>query len=132
MTFPLNHGLSKAGLPLIVAKLFGHDICLLLDTGSNKNIIDDRIYKHFIDRLKQSKMTSEIHALKGISSGITIDAPFTFEGHEYSESFFCAEVSNTFDKIFEESGLQIHGILGNHFFLKHGWVLDFDKMTVNK
>ena len=41
MTFPLNYGLSKTGLPLIVVKLFERNICLMFDTGSNRNIIDN-------------------------------------------------------------------------------------------
>jgi len=130
MTFPLNYGLSKAGLPLIVAKIFEHDICLMLDTGSNRNIIDQRIYDHFKDRLKQPETPSSVYTLNGAASGKTIEIPFSFEEQDYLEPFICSETAETFDKINDESGIQIHGLLGNHFFLKHGWVLDFDKITV--
>ena len=34
--------------------ILGHDVCLMLDTGSNQNIIDDRIYEHFRDKLSTS------------------------------------------------------------------------------
>ena len=130
MTFPLTYGIYKTGLPLIVVKLFGKDICWMLDTGSNRNIIDHRIYEHFKDRLKQSETSSEVYTLNGAARGITIDVPFCFEDHDYLEPFLCTEMTDTFDKINEESGIQIHGILGNHFFLKYGWVLDFDKVIV--
>ena len=132
MTFPLNYGLSKTGLPLIVVKLFDHDICLMLDTGSNRNIIDQRIYDHFKDRLKQSETSDEVCTLNGTATGITIDVPFNFEEHDYLEPFLCTEMADAFDKINEESGIQIHGILGNHFFLKYGWVLDFERIEVYK
>ena len=132
MTFPLNYGLSKTGLPLIVAKIFDHDICLMLDTGSNRNIIDHRIYDHFKDKIKQSNTPSEVHTLNGASAGITVDVPFSFEEHDYLEPFLCTETGDTFDKIHDEDGIQIHGILGNHFFLKHGWVLDFERIEVYK
>jgi len=132
MTFPLTYGLSKTGLPLIVAKIFDNDICLMLDTGSNRNIIDHRIYNHFIDKLKQSETSSEVYTLNGTARGITIDVPFCFEDQDYHEPFICTENTDAFDKIHDESGIQIHGILGNHFFLKHGWVLDFEKVTVYK
>ena len=91
MNFPLNHGLHKTGLPLIVVKLFENNICLMLDTGSNRNIIDHRINNHFKDKLKQSKNSSEVYTLNGLSSGITIDVPFSFEEHDYLESFLCTE-----------------------------------------
>jgi len=132
MNFPLTYGIYKTGLPLIVVKLFGNDVCMMLDTGSNRNIIDHRIYDHFKDRLKQSEISSEVYTLNGTSAGITIDVPFFFENNFYHEPFLCTETSETFDKINEESGIQIHGILGNQFFLKYGWVLDFDRVTVYK
>ena len=131
-SFPLTYGLSKTGLPLIVAKLFGFDICLMLDTGTNRNIIDHRIYDHFKDRLKHSETSSEVFTLNGAARGIEIDVPFCFENFDYHEPFLCTEMTDAFDKIHEESGIQIHGILGNHFFLKHGWILDFEKIEVYK
>lgn len=130
MNFPLNYGLSKTGLPLIVVKLFDHDICLMLDTGSNRNIIDHRLYDHFKDRLKLSETSSEVITLNGAATGITIDVPFYFEEYDYQEPFLCTENTDAFDKIHEETSIQIHGILGNHFFLKHGWVLDFEKIEL--
>ena len=146
MTFPLNYGLSKTGLPLIVANIFEQNICLMLDTGSNRNIIDYRIYDHFTcaapfglpqgkqsaskDRLTFSETSDEVITLNGATTGTTIDVPFNFENQDYHEPFLCTEMTDAFDKIHEESGIQIHGILGNHFFLKHGWVLDFEKITL--
>jgi hypothetical protein len=130
MTFPLNYGISQTGLPLIAVKIFEHDICLMLDTGSNRNIIDHRIYDHFKDRLIPSESSSEVFTLNGTAAGITIDVPFKLEAHDYQEPFLCTEITDAFDKIHEESGIQIHGILGNNFFLKHGWILDFDKIEV--
>ena len=102
----------------------------MLDTGSNRNIIDNRIYDHFKEKLKQPETSSGIYTLNGATTGITIEIPFSFEENNYLEPFICSEIADTFDKINEESGIQIHGLLGNNFFLKHGWVLDFDKVTV--
>jgi len=132
MTFPLNYGLSKTGLPLIVVKIFDHDICLMLDTGSNRNIIDHRIYDHFKDRLKYSETPSKVFTLNGATTGTIIDVSFCFEEYDYHEPFICTENTDAFDKIHEEAGIQIHGILGNHFFLKHGWLLDSEKIELYK
>ena len=131
-SFPLNYGLSKAGLPLIAVKVFNHDICLMLDTGSNNNIIDQQIYEHFKDKFEQQSksISSELLTINGTSKGLTIYIPFTFESIEYSEPFICTEMIEAFDKIKTESGIQIHGILGNQFFLKHGWIINFETVTV--
>ena len=134
MNFPLNHGLHKAGLPLIVVKLFGNDICLMLDTGSNQNIIDESIYEHFKDKLTTSESSGEIIGLNGVSTkkGVKVNLPFTFENQEYEEPFVCSNTTEAFDAIEKESGIRIYGIIGNHFFLEHGWILDFEKIEVYK
>jgi len=128
--FPINYGLLKVGLPLIVVKLFDNDICLLLDTGSNRNIIDYRIHNHFKDKLLESKRSDSLLTLNGQSEGVEVSIPFTFEGVDYNECFICTNETDSFDTIRAESGIQIHGILGNNFFLKEGWVIDFDKQLV--
>ena len=133
MNFPLNHGLHKTGLPLIVVRLFEHDICLMLDTGSNQNIIDNGIYEHFRDKLTTSESSGEILSLHGASKkGITVNLPFTFENQEYNEPFVCSNANETFEQIEKETDITICGILGNRFFLKHDWILDFEKMMVYK
>jgi hypothetical protein len=140
MTFPLNYGLSKTGLPLIVVKSFTEEMygivqldwCLMLDTGSNRNIIDQRMYDYLKGRLNLTETSSEVFTLNGTVTGLTIEVPFTFEDKDYHEPFLCTENTDVFDKIHDESGIQIHGILGNNFFLKHGWILDFEKIEVYK
>ena len=99
MTFPLTYGLSKTGLPLIVAKIFEHDICLMLDTGTNRNIIDNRVYEHFKDKLTPSETQSEVITLNGTTAGVTIEIPFNFEEQDYQELFMCTEQTDAFDKI---------------------------------
>jgi len=134
MTFPLNLGLHKAGLPLIVVNMFDNNVCLLLDTGSNQNIIDERVYEHFNGKHPEKEPSKQSLTSHGvITGGTTINIPFTFENQDYIEPFESLTIfEEAFEKIYEESGIQVHGILGNHFFLKHGWVLDFEQIKVYK
>ena len=64
--------------------------------------------------------------------GITVNIPFTFENQDYNEPFTCSNTTEAFEQIEKESGIRIYGILGNHFFLQRGWVLDFEKIEVYK
>ena len=130
--FPLTYGLSKTGLPLIVVKIFDYELCLLLDTGSNRNIIDKQTYDHFIDKLEVPEQSQGVLTLNGVTEGAVINIPFTFEGQQYNELFMCAENTESFEQIKKESGIRIYGILSNNFFLKHGWVLDFEIQKVYK
>lgn len=129
--FPLTYGFLKTGLPLIIVEVFNHKLCFLLDTGSNKNIIDKRIYNHFIDKLPVQTNTGSLLSLGGKSGeSIEIEIPFKFEQISYCEPFLCTGEISSFDEIKMDSGVQIHGILGSQFFLKHDWIIDFEKRMV--
>jgi hypothetical protein len=47
ITYPLNHGLSKIGSPLIVVEMNDKYICFLPDTGATLNLLDKRVYDYF-------------------------------------------------------------------------------------
>ena len=129
--FPLTYGLLKTGLPLIIVEVFNQELCFLLDTGSNRNIIDLRIYNHFNDRLPMQTSTGSLLSLGGnTGESMEIEIPFVFEQISYCETFLCTGKIDSFDEIKIESGLQIHGILGSQFFVKHDWIIDFEKQTV--
>lgn len=130
-SFALNYGLLKTGLPLVIVKVFNLELCFLLDTGSNRNIIDERVYNHFKDKLNIVGENEEVSTLQSLSKGFELEIPFLFEGSDYNETFICTGRIDGFDLIEEESGIQIHGILGSNFLLKYGWVIDFDNMMVS-
>jgi len=134
MVFPLNLGLQKARLPLILVKMYDTDICLLLDTGSSVNLLDERIFDYFQEILPEidlSQDTQKTVSLYGTSEGVRVNIPFTFENQEYNEPFISSDLCPAaFDKISDETGMRIHGILGTNFLMKHEWVLDFKKMEV--
>ena len=47
--FTLTYGLSKANLPLIPIAVQDKHLFMLLDTGSNINILDTKVYNHFFN-----------------------------------------------------------------------------------
>jgi len=134
ITYPLSHGLSKTGLPLIAVEMNDQNICFLLDSGATLNLLDKRVYDYFNkDKLNEAKATSIISNF-GID-GIETEAPrveqiFKFENGLFKTKFTIFDTSSAFNKVEEESGIQIHGILGNEFLLENEWILDFQKLSV--
>lgn len=49
MRFPLNFGLEKIGLPLILTSGRKKNVCFLIDTGSTHNTLFSFVYEHFKD-----------------------------------------------------------------------------------
>ena len=128
--FPLTHGIQKTGLPLIVIEINQQNLCFLLDTGSNKNLIDLRVYEFFKEQF-ETVGSSTILGLEGNKLDTPIiNLSFNFENHSYSTNFNVIDSSSAFGAIEKESDIQIHGILGNEFFIENEWVLDFEKLMV--
>lgn len=129
-SFPIGYGLNKAGLPLIIADVKGHNVCFLLDTGSNKNLLNQKVYEYFKDHVKPSGQ-QEVFGLEGNSKeNTTVELRFIFEGIEYTADFIVFDSGNAFEKVEKESGIQIHGILGSEFLCINEWVIDFDQLRV--
>ena len=130
LKFPLSYGIQKTGLPLIVVEINQQNLCFLLDTGSNKNLIDLRVYEFFKEQF-ETVGSSTILGLEGNKlDTLIINLSFNFENHSYSTNFNVIDSSSAFGAIEKESDIQIHGILGNEFFIENEWVLDFEKLMV--
>lgn len=129
--FPITYGLKKIGLPLIVVEINQQNLCFLLDTGSNRNLIDQRVYEFFKEQV-ETVGSSTILGLEGNRLDTpVIKLSFNFENHSYSTNFNVFDSTNAFGAIEKESDIQIHGIIGNEFFIENEWVIDFEKFIVS-
>ena len=131
LNFPLTYGLKTIGLPLIVVEINQQNLCFLLDTGSNRNLIDQRVSEFFKEQV-ETVGSSTILGLEGNRQDTpVIKLSFNFENHSYSTNFNVFDSTNAFGAIEKESDIQIHGIIGNEFFIENEWVIDFEKLIVS-
>lgn len=124
MEFPLNFGLNRTGLLLILTSGKLKNLCFLIDTGSTYNLIFKFVYDHFKNEFELSE---EIRKTMGIEGNYveskTVQATLNFEGEEYPTTFTLIDNSTASAQIQEETGVQIHGILGIDFLIKYGGLL---------
>lgn len=126
----LYYGLKKVGLPLIAVEINQQNLCFLLDTGSNKNLLDQKVYEYFKEEI-EAVGSGDIFGLDGDKFATTIiKLSFNFENHSYTTNFNVFDSKDSFATIEKESDIQIHGILGNEFFIENEWVIDFEKLTL--
>jgi len=134
INYPLNFGLSNLGLPLIAVEMNDKNICFLLDSGATLNLLDKRVHDYFSKyKLNDAMATTKISnfGIDGIETEVTrVELNFKFEKCLFKAKFSIFDSSTAFDKVEEESGIQIHGILGNEFLLENEWILDFQKLSV--
>ena len=131
MTFPLTLGLQKVGLPLVLTSGKLKDLCFLLDTGSTHNTLFDFVYDHFKDEFKLLNNSQSLMGIEGhYKDTFTIEATLNFEGKDYTSTFSVLEANEAVRKVQDETGVQIHGVLGVQFLLENKWIIDFETYNV--
>ena len=131
MEFPLTFGLQKTGLPLILTSGKLKNLCFLIDTGSTHNSLFDFVYNHFKDEFKLLEDTQSIMGIEGHYQEVPmIEATFNFEGKDYTSTFSVLEANEAVRKVQEETGVQIHGVLGVQFLIENKWIIDFNKCNI--
>lgn len=131
MKIPIIHSLNKVGLPLVVTTSRPH-LCFLVDTGSSHNVLFSYV-------LNASELTytpiDNSHSIMGIDGTPTevnqIETTLSFDEKEVSTTFSVLDATNAISHIQQESGIQIHGILGIPFLTQNEWILDFKHLTIN-
>lgn len=131
MIFQLNFGLEKIGMPLILTSGKKKNVCFLIDTGSTYNTLFSFVYEHFKDDFRiieenQKTMGIESH----FQDSTTVEGTFNFDGTEYTSTFEVVKANDTITQLQEETGMQLHGILGIPFLMENKWKIDFEKMIV--
>lgn len=131
MEFPLIFGLQKAGLPLILTSGKLKDLCFLIDTGSTHNSLFDFVYNHFKGEFKLLEGTYRTMGIEGhYKETPIIEATFNFEGKDYTSTFSVLDASETIQQVQDETGIQIHGVLGVQFLIENKWIIDFNKYDI--
>ena len=120
--------LDLTDLPIISFYIGDQKLNFLLDTGSNNSIINESI----IETLPHTKKEDTVVTF-GMEGNKVINSygelKLYYKNKEFVDDFTIMNLDNAFDQIKQESGVQIHGILGNRFFEKYGYVLNFNTLT---
>ena len=131
MEFPLILGLQKTGLPLIVTSGKLKNLCFLVDTGATHNVLFTYVFEHFKNEFKVLKEHQSTMGIEGnYKECPTIEATFTFEEIDYTSTFTVLDATNAVAQVQEETGIQIHGVLGIQFLVENKWIIDFNKLKI--
>lgn len=123
--------ISKTGLIYVPFTCNGKELNFILDTGSTISYIDTYTA---IELGCKFKRCSEVVTGLGGEQVITeyceikLETPTTVTEIELP----LANFKHAFSQVEEESGIEIHGLLGNNFLLASKYIIDYDKMMVFK
>lgn len=113
-------------LPVVTFLNGDKKLNFLLDTGSNISQINSSI----LPLLDYKKIEGKDMNVVGIEGNKAVNTGFcemtiTYKGQEFIGDFCIHDLDDAFAIVKEESGVQIHGILGSLFFQKYKYVFDF-------
>ena len=127
----LKESLDLTGIPIVTFTQENVKYNFLLDTGSDISYINSKIVDNSAIKYEATdyKLAGFISAGGLSSSDIKIiDIPFEYKRTSFKESFAVLDLTESFAQIKEENGVTLHGILGNTFFTKYGYILDFKEL----
>lgn len=97
----------------------------LLDTGSNISQINSSMLP-LLDHKKVEEKSMDVSGIEGNKVNTEFcEMTITYKGQEFVGEFCIHDLDDAFAIVKEESGVQIHGILGSLFFQKYKYVFDF-------
>lgn len=122
-----KQGFDLTSIPVVTFYQGDNKFNFLLDTGSNNSIIDSNIL-HKIKH-KETAFQSSLSGLEGSDNIDNIcEITLSFNNKDYTYLYLMHDMKSIFDKIKQNTGVTLHGILGSKFFNKFKYVLDFDEL----
>lgn len=117
-------------LPVVTFYQGEKKLNFLLDTGSNNSIINENSLKELNIEHKNLNTKTLTTGVNGENvEGYKVEVEFSYKGYYFLYNFQVMDVSKAFDSIKKETGVTIHGILGNQFFKQYSYILDFEKLV---
>lgn len=114
-------------LPVITFMSDNTKLNFLLDTGSNTSFINESMVKSL--NCKMLNTVSEVVGLEGKKiKNDNCELQIKYKNYEFNAQFSIINLDESFNLIKQESGVQLHGILGSLFFQKYKYVLDFQSL----
>lgn len=114
-------------LPVVTFYNGDKKLNFLLDTGSNVSYINSSIIP-LLDHEKTDKEMNTIGIEGNKVSNRFCKMSVTYKNQVFEEEFSIADLDEAFGVVKQESGVQIHGILGSKFFERYRYVLDFKEL----
>lgn len=130
MNISLKYPIERLGLPLIVTSS-KPNLCFLIDTGATQNIVFSYVYQELPQLFSPIDYTSRMIGIEGVEKNVgLVEATLSFEDKETTTKLSVMDATSAVIHVQQESGIQIHGILGIPFLTQNKWILDFNKLTL--
>lgn len=127
ISMSFREAMDLVELPVITFYNGGKKFNFLLDTGATISVIDSNVLDNFSH--EKVEATGVLWGMEGNKIDVSyIRAFLGYKDKVYEEDFQVVDMSSAFGEIKAESGVTLSGILGNSFFKKYQYVIDFNSL----
>lgn len=122
-----KEGLDLTELPIVTFYQGEKKLHFLLDTGSNISYIN----KDIISSIEATDLETASNTFGVEGNGVECHhyaIEIGYKDQKFIEEFGAIDLNAAFSAIEAESGIKLHGIIGNRFFERYKYVLDFREL----
>ena len=123
--------ITDVGIPIVTLKNGEKEFNFILDTGSDISHIDSNIMDSLSDteEVEGDNLTviTASSSVEGNNSWVRV--PLNYKRQSFIEDFMPLDLHDSFKALKEDTGIQLHGILGGTFLRKYRYVLDYDNLV---
>lgn len=131
MNHSLSESLLKLSMPLVKARVRGVNLTFLVDTGSTHNVIASFVYEQIRNAFMITGESNKVMGVDGkYQDVIIVNATLEIEGVELKSDFNVVDMSDAVMQLQDETGLQLHGLLGIPFLMDNKCIIDFGKQEI--
>lgn len=124
-----RESMDLAELPVVTFYQGNKKFNFLLDTGSNYSHISKETAKKIKGKLIEDCNITVTGLGKGETSAM-YKTTLTYKNTNYDIDLHVTKhLTDAFNAIKNETGVQVHGIIGNQFFQEYKYILDFEKLV---
>lgn len=123
-----REAMDLVDLPIVTFYNEGAKFNFILDSGASLSVINSSIIDSFPHT--KSDYSGTLFGMEGNKVDVSyIEASIKHKDTTYDEVFQVVDMSAPFGTLKEDFGVNVHGILGNSFFKKYKYILDFDEFV---
>ena len=113
-------------LPIITLSNNGKEFNFLVDTGANRSIFDSAFIEDLLYEPIQN-MQGTMYGLDGNVRTIEYIRIILSKGNDqFLDVFQLTDLQSTFNRIQQDYGMTIHGVLGNSFLNKYRCIIEYN------
>lgn len=125
----IKESIELTNMPVITLTEGDTKLNFLLDSGSSHS----HIAKSVADKLTGTPVDTEYSFTTGTGTGLSskaMDIVLKYKVKKFDTTVFInKDLDKSFECVKNESGIQLHGILGADFLVKHKYILDFAELV---